>query len=170
METELVIRSLKDDEISFPPLSARGCVQKLWTIGEANYRRTVDGNLIFTGTHLKKYRTKIEGSDKNAFTTNFFFTPGTKVVVDCIQRLWQVVLPDSSSVKTNSPYVENSIVFQDKFEVDTKKASGTINFTPVSYKRFISYRPRLNMMILKYEMNMHEWDFKSKWSIEMEED
>lgn len=161
MESELVIQG-----VDFPPLSARGCFQKLWTIGENNYRRTIDGSLVFVGTKFKKYKTRIEGEDKTVLTTDSLFAPGSKVIVDCIQRLWQVVDIGVTKVTLNRLFVPNSIILQGGFETKDQE----VFFEKANLKRFLSYRPRLSMMVLRYEMSIHEWDFKSKWMLELEED
>ena len=65
METELVISG-----VGLPPLSARGCVQELVPLAMGQFRRTVNGDLVFLGTNGKKYRTSISCEDKAVIATD----------------------------------------------------------------------------------------------------
>lgn len=163
METELVISGS-----GFPPLSARGCIQELVPIAMGQFRRTVNGDLVFLGTNGKKYKTSISCEDKSVIATDGLDV-GSIVDVSCIQRLWQ---------RCNG----------EKVELDRIPVAGSIHVLDekhnplpiICYDRqeltiatqqpcYVSYRPILTMRIVRYFLKTDEWGVKTGWQMELEE-
>ncbi len=163
METELVISGS-----GFPPLSARGCIQELVPLAMGQFRRTVNGDLVFLGTNGKKYKTVISCEDKSVIATDSLDV-GSIVEISCIQRLWQ---------KSNGG----------KIELDRIPVTGSIHVIDehhnplpiICYDRqeitvatqqpcYVSYRPILTMRIVRYFLKTDEWGVKTGWQMELEE-
>lgn len=163
METELII-----SRSGFPPLSARGCIQELVPIAMGQFRRTVNGDLVFLGTNGKKYKTTIACEDKTVVATDGLFV-GMTVVVSCIQRLWQSC--NGGKVMLDRPPVEGSIhVIDEKHNplpiICFDDQELTID---ADQSCFVSYRPLLTMRIIRYILKTDEWGVKTGWQMELEE-
>lgn len=172
METELTIEGG-----GFPPFSARGCHQLLMPIRNGEYRRTIEGKLIFIGNESHyKYRTKIQGTDKTTPAIEKWWR-GCQVRVGCIQRLCQEFVGDGKQKKielSRVPIQDSVIVFDDTrktvkiFKVD--EAEVLLEEAPLDGKRlFISYRPLLDMMMPHHRIETDEWGHQVGWGIELEE-
>ena len=159
METELVIEG-----VGFPPLSARACVQTLSPLEAGRFERTINGELIYTG-NLKhqKYQSTITCQHKTSLALEGLWR-GSIVQVECLQRLWQQanqgrVIPERSmvpgSVLCLGGYIRN---------VETKeilvKGEGEI---------FVSYRPKLTMIVVKFSLLTDEWGLVCGWNLHLEE-
>ncbi|MBW8309835.1 MAG: hypothetical protein K0M45_09440 [Candidatus Paracaedibacteraceae bacterium] len=163
METELVI-----SRSGFPPLSARGCIQELVPIALGQFRRTVNGDLVFLGTHGKKYKSTISCEDKTVIATDNLDIGGI-VDVNCIQRLWQRCegdrvtldrLPaDGSVYAINGQHHPLPIISIEGKEIVIES----------DQPYFVSYRPLLTMRIIRYVLKTDEWGLKAGWQMDLEE-
>ena len=152
-----------------PPFSARGCSQKLWVLHMGSFQRTIEGILIYLGQGVKKYRTKIEGSDGEVLATAGL-VPGCEVTLGCIQHLWQHVA--QSFVTLERIPVKGSVVGIDhhrKVYNPEKVQEKNVTFSSSFEEGFVRYRPLLRMKVLHYELCTVEWDATCRWTLELEE-
>lgn len=163
METELVI-----SKGGFPPFSARGCEQELTPLSLGQFRRTVNGDLVFLGIQGKKYKTIITCSDQAVIATDGL-EPGSIVTVQCIQRLWQKAT--GPQVTLERPAVENTIYAIDENRQPVQIISCHEKEITLANEKevFVTYRPSLNMRVLRYSLSTNEWGIKTGWRLELEE-
>lgn len=154
----------------FPPWSARGCTQVLQPIPTGELRRTVNGQLVYTGLkNCQKYQSLIQCQDKSAIALDGVWT-GHEVEVSCIQRLSQKVsgqigLLDRAPVPGTVRAVDedgNPIRIEDV--EDTR-----IRFAAPARSAFISYCPLLRMRVVDFGYDTDEWGLKSGWRLKLEE-
>lgn len=168
METELIL-----SVGGFPPLSARGCIQQITPLEQGKLRRTINGELIFIGQPISKYRTVIYCTDKTSLATDGI-RPGSPVQVGCIQRLWQKVIPDQNngSITLERPPVEGSITVIDENQKSIEVQSvdnQEIKLKDRKNTYYVGYRPWLNMRTVRYNLQTNEWGLKAGWQLELEE-
>lgn len=163
METELVI-----SHVGFPPLSARGCSQELVPLALGQFRRTINGDLVFLGVQGKKYKTIITCEDRASFASDELL-PGMVVDVQCIQRLWQKI--EGSQVVLDRYPVEKSLcaITEERDPMRIICFNGkeiTLDNQKVGY---VSYRPVLKMRVTRFGLTTDEWGAKAGWRLELEE-
>lgn len=163
METELVI-----SHAGFPPLSARGCIQELVPVSLGQFRRTINGDLVFLGTQGKKYKTTISCQDKAPLATDEL-VPGMVVDVQCIQRLWQKV--EGSKAVLERFAVEESICAIDERRNPVPIICFSKNEVILGNDEtaFVSYRPLLTMRVIRYALTTNEWGINAGWRLDLEE-
>lgn len=166
METELVI-----SHGGLPPLSARGCEQELTPLSLGQFRRTINGDLIFTGVRGKRYKSIITCRDKTVLATNDL-EPGTVVSIQCIQRLWQKVQGSNATLERH-PVVESiCVIDEQKRSISLRRLDNREVVLDVDHAEkisFISYRPTLEMRVIRYSLLTNEWGGKTGWRLELEE-
>ncbi|WP_010297185.1 hypothetical protein [Candidatus Odyssella thessalonicensis] len=163
METELVI-----SRSGFPPLSARGCMQELIPLAMGQFRRTVNGDLVFLGTNGKKYKTTISCEDKAVVATDGLEV-GMVVDVNCIQRLWQRCT-GGKAILERSPAPGSIHVIDEHHNALPIICFDGQELTLASDQPcFVSYRPILTMRIIRYILKTDEWGIKTGWQMELEE-
>ncbi len=106
METELIIEG-----VGFPPLSARGCRQELNLVEQGEFRRTVNGTLIYLGPEHQKYRSMIWCEDKVTLVSEGVLERGAVLRIGCLQRLWQK--SQKMDVTLERDAVDGSVVVMD---------------------------------------------------------
>lgn len=150
----------------FPPLSARGCVQELIPITLGEFRRTVNGALLFLGENETKYKSIVSCEDKNVLASHLL-APGQPVRISCLQRLWQKV--ERERVVLDKACVSSSIAVFDAHNapVDFDMKGDVIHIKGEG--AFISYRPILEMLVRTYELKTDEWGLRCGWRLESEE-
>lgn len=166
METQLVI-----SQGGFPPLSARGCEQELVPLSLGQFRRTINGDLVFLGFRGKRYKSIISCQDKAVLATDGL-EPGTIVNINCIQRLWQKA--KGSKVTLDRSPVKHSISAIDagKKTIPILSLNGQeimLEVESEDQESFISYRPILEMRVIRYSLTTNEWGGKTGWRLELEE-
>lgn len=130
--------------IGVPPYSARGLSQTLTPIDQAaSLERTVNGSLVdlsFSG--FRKFRSTISGTDQKPPKVNGVW-PGQQVTVDCIAEL---------SLETGGtpdrPIVPGSLDVEGEFA---------------------TYRPRLTMLVVAFNISHDEYGRQVDWSLDLEE-
>lgn len=163
METTLVL-----SRGGLPPMSARGCVQELIPIPLGQFRRTVNGDLIFMGPEGKKYRTVIFCEDAAVLATDNLM-PGDIIDVSCIQLLWQKIVDGKATLERKPVLGSINVIDENKNALPLIRYGDQnieIASTEVAY---VCYRPILTMRVLSYTLKTNEWGVKSGWSIELEE-
>lgn len=159
METELVIQG-----VSFPPFSARGCIQTLTPLEGGDLKRTINGELIYSGSpRHQKYHSVITCQDKTAVSLEGLWR-GSVVDVHCIQRFWQ--LGEAEEITLSKDPVEGSIMVHGGDLLETRGRSLKINGGKGVY---VSYRPKLTMSVLKFSLLTDEWGMACGWSLDLEE-
>lgn len=163
METTLVL-----SRGGLPPMSARGCVQELNPISQGQFKRTVNGDLIFMGLQEKKYKTIISCQDTTVLATNDL-VPGSIVQVSCIQPLWQKITGGKATLE-KKPVLGSIHVFDEsKKPVHLVRCEENNIEVATAEIAYVSYRPILTMRIISYSLKTNEWGTKSGWSLELEE-
>ncbi|WP_032112224.1 hypothetical protein [Candidatus Paracaedibacter symbiosus] len=163
METTLVL-----SRGGLPPMSARGCIQELTPITQGQFKRTVNGDLIFMGMQGKKYKTTISCQDTTVLATDGLI-PGAIIEVSCIQVLWQKVVGGKAALERPPVLGSITVVDENKNPVQLIRCEeGNIEVatTEIAY---VCYRPILAMRIISYTLKTNEWGVKSGWSLELEE-
>lgn len=166
MESELIL-----SQGGLPPLSARGCTQRLMPLGSGSLRRTVNGSLVYTGTSkVHKYRSVISCEDKAAMALDGIWR-GSAIRVGCIQRLWQKV--EGREIVLERDPVDGSIRIIDQYQEggdiqDVVRRTITLASSPLE-QTFVSYRPWLDMRVVTFCLSTDEWGLKAGWRLELEE-
>lgn len=161
----------------FPPLSARGCVQTLTPLQTGEFRRTVNGNLVYTGNpEHRKYASTIQCKDKAPFAIEGLWR-GAEVIVGCIQSLCQELKGDglkTEMVLERMP-VKGSLrlLDEDNNPFETKKIRDqkvSIKKAPARGKSvYAHYRPLLRMQITDFSLTVDEWGVSVGWRLDLEE-
>jgi hypothetical protein len=155
----------------FPPFSARGCVQQLFSVEQGEWFRTLNGTLLNTTQNpIKKYRTHIRCSDYAPPVTDQLI-PGTEIFVGCIQRLWQAWDGTSHVILDKDP-VPGSIASMatDTGLVAIQSQQGRhVSLESREGGGWISYRPCLRMQLRLYRLTTQEWDGSVAWEMELDE-
>jgi hypothetical protein len=176
MQTELVI-----NRGGFPPFSARGCQQTLQPITTGELRRTVNGELLYTGKKgHHKYRSTIWCQDQTSPALDGIWR-GERLTISCIQRLWQELLIEkdtlSVDVKLERPAVQGSIVLLREHEElrtiflshPSRTSLSIMDPLKAGDKLYLSYRPQLQMRVIDFQFTMNEWQQSCGWRLELEE-
>ncbi|MBL0941580.1 MAG: hypothetical protein IBJ00_02460 [Alphaproteobacteria bacterium] len=153
-----------------PPWSARGCTQILRPIPTGDLRRTVNGQLIYTGLQShQKYQSLIQCEDKTPIALDGLWR-GNEIEVSCIQPLTQrmtgqVCRLDRKPIIETVQAIENRgqpLVIADIEGQDVRLASSI-------QQGFITYCPILQMRIVDFGYNIDEWGLKNGWYLKLEE-
>lgn len=163
METALVL-----SRGGLPPKSARGCIQELIPISQGQFKRTVNGDLIFMGMREKKYKTTISCQDTTVIATDDLI-PGSIIQVSCIQPLWQKIIGGKATLERQPVVGSISIVDENKNPVHLVRCENNNIEIATIEAAYISYRPILTMRIISYSLKTNEWGVKSGWRLELEE-
>lgn len=143
--TLLTITPLYGDVGELTPYSARGLNQSLELIDDgAAIFRTINGGLLdLTYDQFRKYKSTISCTDQAAPAFDGM-KRGTIVQVDCTHELSYKTVGGSPSrtVVSGSSRVEGDYTF---------------------------YRPRLTMMVMRFQTSFEEWEARVQWSLELEE-
>lgn len=171
METQLTL-----NRGGFPPFSARGCTQTLTPLENGELRRTVNGNLLFTGSlSHQKYRTRLQCLDEETPALEAI-TRGEAVEVGCIARLVQEVVGDgslASALLTRIPVVESVRATDIKGDAI---AIQSVEGRQVSFahtirageKIYLSYQPTLTMRVISFHVETNEWGAQVGWRLDLE--
>ncbi|MDR1907574.1 MAG: hypothetical protein LBQ43_01795 [Holosporales bacterium] len=154
-----------------PPMSARGCTQELKAIPQGEFRRTVNGSLVFVGNPEHKYCSTIRCSDQTVIATEGFRV-GEKITVSCIQHLCQKVDPHDNTIILRREVVPGSIYVMDennKPYYDFEYKDGVVELTKSHGTLFVRYFPELAMRVTSFTLSIDEWKMKSGWTLELEE-
>lgn len=150
----------------FPPLSARGCQQTLEPIERGDFKRTIKGDLIYLGRHTHhKYKSIVACQDKEAPALESLWK-GEEIQVGCIQRLWQK--PANSQVKLERPPRPHSIiVLKEGKPFSQFEAQGNVIQIDEWQNVLVGYQPILNMVLVDFTIQYHEWAHTSGWTLKL---
>ncbi len=155
-----------------PQERARNCVQELTPIANGNFKKSVNGNLLFLETSQRqKYRSVIFCSDSQSPIIDKIWI-GSQINVGCIQSLWQIIRPGETILDLIRPAVSDSIhVINTLGENVMHSISGNRILLKKSspQKTFVSFRPWLTMLVTNFSMKTNEWKMESGWELESEE-
>ena len=155
-----------------PQERARNCTQELIPIANGNFKKSINGNLLFVETSKRqKYRSIISCSDSLSPIIDKIWI-GSQINIGCIQNLWQVIRPGETILDLIRPAVFDSIRVIDKLGQNVPYSiSGKRILLKKSslQKTFVSFRPWLTMLVTNFSMKTNEWEMESGWKLESEE-
>lgn len=159
--------------MGLPPESARNCVQELFPIPNGEFRRSVNGKLMFLETsERKKYRSIISCKDVNSPIVDSLWI-GSQITIGCIQNLWQLIKPGTTSVRLIRPAVEGSISalnnFGETIPFQIRNNNEVLINKEYSEKIFVCFRPWLTMYVTDFQMETNEWNMSGSWKVTLEE-
>jgi len=161
---------LRISGISFPPFSLRYCQQTLELVHTGSLRRTIQGRMVNVGVSYQKFKTRIEGADKNPppiDTLKF----GDVVTVSCIQRIWQTVQPGTIFTPIR-PYVLGTLLAIDADNNPVpivEQEEGGSFATEAEEILSLSFCPILEMRLMHFSTQAEEWGRGSVWHLDFEE-
>ena len=164
---------LKISHVGFPPFSTGNCSQTLMPLNQQKVWRTINGEAI-TGEirQPNKYKTFISGYDVNLPCFGAI-SIGSKVFIECIQRLWVQMDADGRGIIDKNP-VEESVVALD----DNKNLYELIREDDRIFMLrdkgdkeaiFLGYKPCLEMIVTGLRIENEEWGKGYKWELQAEE-
>jgi hypothetical protein len=161
----------------FPPFSARGCTQTLTPLVNGELRRTVNGELLFTGSAgHQKYRTRLQCLDASSPALDGI-ARGEPVEVGCIARLVQEVVGDATITnvllsRTAVPGSARATTLKGEEVAIESVDARQVNFQqPIRFgeKIYLSYQPVLTMRVLSFHLEINEWGALVGWRLDLEE-
>lgn len=155
-----------------PPESARNCIQELSPIANGEFRKSINGNLMFLETtERKKYKSTISCSDTASPIADKLWI-GSQITVGCIQNLWQSIMPGERQAILIRPAVAGSICVINNFgkHVPFQCTDNVVDlYRTYEEQLFICFRPWLTMLVKSFQIMSNEWDLTGGWKLELEE-
>lgn len=155
-----------------PPESARNCVQELLPIPNGEFRRSINGDLLFLeSSENKKYKSVISCRDTNSPLADKIWI-GSQIAVGCIQNLWQSLAPGETKIQLLRPPVKDSVFVSsaDGTPEKFKLSNATVELLKTyEEKIFVSFRPWLSMKVLDFSLETDEWGMTGCWRLRLEE-
>jgi hypothetical protein len=156
-----------------PPESARNCRQELFPIANGEFKKSINGNLMFLESNKRKrYGSVISCKDINSPVIDKIWV-GSQTMVGCIQNFWQSIEMNCSSVKLIRPPVDKSVSVVDNFgehiDFDLTEENEVRLYRIYSKRVFICFRPWLNMYVTDFSIETDEWGIAGGWKIVLEE-
>ncbi|MDR0753607.1 MAG: hypothetical protein LBE95_02990 [Holosporaceae bacterium] len=155
-----------------PPESARNCVQELSPIINGEFRKSINGNLLFLETNeRKRYRSVISCKDTNSPIIEGIWV-GSQLSVGCIQNLWQIINPGELKLRLIRPAVDGSVCAVNslgdaiQFRLTDNEVELSKTFAD---KIFICFRPWLIMKVINFSLETDEWNMSGGWKLFLEE-
>lgn len=158
--------------MGFPPESARNCIQELYPIPNGEFKKSINGNLLFLeSTERKRYKSVISCKDINSPIIDGIWI-GSQINVGCIQNLWQFINVGEMKIRLIRAPVKESV-----FAVNN--AGEPIRFNLIDEevcleqayheKIFVCFRPWLTMKVIDFSLETNEWGMSGGWKIILEE-
>ena len=158
--------------LGLPPASARNCIQELSPIPNGEFRRSINGGMLFLeSTERRRYKSVISCKDLNTPIIEGIWI-GAHVNIGCIQTLSQSIRPGEHSAKLIRPAVNGSINVVDKsgnpikFDYYNDEVSIT---APRKDPIFVHFCPWLLMQLIDFSMQTDEWGMTGAWKLALEE-
>ncbi|MBX9621074.1 MAG: hypothetical protein K2X28_03445 [Alphaproteobacteria bacterium] len=166
-ETELTLEIVGKGNF-FAPYSARECIQTLTPIPQGSLRRTLNGRLVWVGqsTH-RKFKSTIACKDKAPPAFDGLWR-GDKVNVTCLQTLTQSIPQGAQEVTLER---EPTCIHLYDHKKNIWPAPIEKHFSlPTGFSwGFVTYAPRLSMMVENYTLEVDEWGLTVGWTLELVE-
>jgi hypothetical protein len=155
-----------------PPESARNCVQELSPVSNGEFRKSINGNLLFLETtERKRYRSVITCKDVNSPLVDGIWV-GSQILVGCIQNLWQAVNPGELKMQLIRPAVAGSICAVNNYGDPIKfrlRDNEVELYRPHEEKIFVCFRPWLTTRVMDFSLETDEWRVSCGWRLVLEE-
>lgn len=155
-----------------PPESARNCIQELSPIPNGEFKKSINGDLMFLETaERRKYKSVISCSDVNSPIIDKLWI-GSQINVGCIQNLWQVILPGETQITLIRPAVAGSVNAVNNFgeQIPFQLIDNDLKlYNSYKDKIFVCFRPWMMMQITNFTLRTNEWDMEGGWKLELEE-
>lgn len=155
-----------------PPESARNCTQELFPIPNGEFKKSVNGDLMFLETaERRRYRSVISCTDVNTPIVDKIWI-GSQINVGCIQNLWQVILPGETQITLIRPAVAGSISVVNNFgeQIPFQLRDNNLRlYNSCQDKIFVCFRPWMMMQVTNFVLRTTEWDMEGGWKLELEE-
>ena len=166
-ETNLIL-----DVPGLPPESARNCVQELTPITNGEFKKSINGDLLFLETTVRRcYRSVISCKDINSAICDGLWI-GTQLSVGCIQNLWQTIQPSQTEIRLIRHPVEGSVCVLNNFgeHIKFELADCTVKLqAPSEQKLFVCFRPWMTMRVVDFSIETDEWGMRGGWKLILEE-
>ena len=167
MESALTIEILGKGEL-FTPHSVRECTQTLTPIPQGSLRRTINGKLVWIGSQThRKFRSVISCKDQAPPAFDGLWR-GDQVKVTCLETLTQAI-PKECQELTLEREPTSLHIFDHKGKRWETPISQRITLSAGFPGGFITYAPRLLMMVDDYTLNVDEWGLSVGWTLELVE-
>ena len=155
-----------------PPESARNCQQELSPIPNGEFKKSINGDLLFLETHeRKRYKSVITCKDINSPIIDGIWV-GSQISVGCIQNLWQAINPGESKVRLIRPAVEGSVCAVNNLgdAIPFRLVDDEVELNKIhDEKIFLCFRPWLIMLVINFSLDTDEWGMSGGWKIVLEE-
>ncbi|MDR0632228.1 MAG: hypothetical protein LBF54_03260 [Holosporaceae bacterium] len=166
-ETDLIL-----GVAGLPPESARNCRQELSPIPNGEFKKSINGDLLFLETNeRKRYRSVIHCKDTNSPIIEGIWV-GAQLLVGCIQSLWQVINPGERKISLIRPAVSGSVSVinsvGDSVRFSLKDDEVELSRT-YEEKIFVCFRPWLTMRVMDFLLETDEWGMSGSWKLFLEE-
>jgi hypothetical protein len=155
-----------------PPESARNCQQELSPVPNGEFKKSINGDLLFLETNeRKRYKSVISCKDTNSPVIEGIWV-GSQISVGCIQNLWQVIKPGELKTRLIRPAVENSVCVLNnlgdavRFELTDHEVE---LYKTSEEKIFVCFRPWLVMRVINFSLETDEWGMSGGWKLLLEE-
>ncbi|MDR2781921.1 MAG: hypothetical protein LBB21_05735 [Holosporaceae bacterium] len=156
----------------FPPESARNCHQELSPIPNGEFRKSINGDLLYLETNeRKRYRSVISCKDTNSPIIDGIWV-GTQITIGCIQNLWQAIDCGKRSVRLVRPPVEGSVCVVNscgeaiRFTLEDEEVKLSKSYDE---KNFVCFRPWLITRVINFSLETNEWGMSGGWKLVVEE-
>lgn len=155
-----------------PPESARNCVQELRPIPNGEFKRTVNGNMVFLESNKdRKYRSVISCKDLNFPIIDEIWV-GSRIKIGCIQNLWQSIPQGTTKITLCRKPVDGSVCIinsvGDPIKFTCNNSEIEID-TTYAEKVFVCFRPWMQMQVTDFSIETNEWGMSGTWKIISEE-
>lgn len=155
-----------------PPESARNCVQELSPIPNGQFKKSINGDLLFLETNeRKRYKSVISCKDVNSPLVDGIWV-GSQITVGCIQNLWQSIEVGEIKIRLVRPAVAGSVCAVNNFgePIKFKLVDNDIElYKPYNEKIFVCFRPWLTMQVTDFLLTTDEWGVSNGWKLLLEE-
>jgi hypothetical protein len=167
-ETDLIL-----GVAGLPPESARNCQQELSPVPNGEFRKSVNGDLLFLETaDRRRYRSVISCRDVNSPLMDGIWI-GSQLTVGCIQTLWQAINPGELNIRLIRPAVDRSVCAVNRFGKPVrffKSGHDRVELhRPHREKIFVCFRPWLTMKVINFSLETDEWGMSGGWRLILEE-
>ncbi|MBX9785901.1 MAG: hypothetical protein K2Y08_01045 [Alphaproteobacteria bacterium] len=166
-ETEITLEIVGKGNF-FVPYSARECIQTLTPIPQGSLRRTINGKLVWTGeTTHRKFKSTITCKDKTPPAFDGLWR-GDKVNVTCLQTLTQTIPQDAREV-TLEREPASLHLYDYRGKIWPAPIEQHFSLPSPFSGGFVTYAPRLSMMVENYSLEVDEWGLTTCWTLELVE-